>query len=51
MTVVEVVDKLKELGGKIPLSSSDKSDIEVIYHKSSDELLSRLHVVIVIVML
>ena len=33
MTVVEVVDKLKELGGKIPLSSSDKSDIEVIYHE------------------
>nr|DAS23954.1 MAG TPA: hypothetical protein [Caudoviricetes sp.] len=33
MTVLEVVDKLKELGGKLPLSSSDKSDIEVIYHE------------------
>ena len=33
MTVLEVVDKLKELGGKLPLSSSDKSDIEVMYHE------------------
>lgn len=33
MTVQEVVDKLKELGNKVPLSSSDKSDIEVMYHE------------------
>jgi len=33
MTVLEVVDKLKELGDKLPLSSSDKSDIEVMYHE------------------
>ena len=33
MTDLEVVDKLKELGGKLPLSSSDKSDIEVMYHE------------------
>lgn len=33
MDVLEVVNKLKELGGKSPLSSSDKSDIEVMYNE------------------
>lgn len=33
MDVLELVDKLKELGGKSPLSSSDKLSIEVLYNE------------------
>ena len=33
MLVLEVVDKLKRLGDKVSLSSSDKSDIELMFHE------------------
>ena len=33
MLVLEMVDKLKRLGDKVSLSSSDKSDIELMFHE------------------
>lgn len=33
MTIGEIIDKLKGLGGKSPLSSSEKSEIEAMYYE------------------